>query len=222
MDLSRASLFSLTIEHLILSVSAAGIAALAGVSLAVFATRKFGQPFMPMVRDAASLAQTIPPAAVLALAIPFLGFGSKPVLFALVLYSILPVLNNTLAALEGLSPSVLETGSWHGSKPVSGSVKDRNTAGPAHNRHRCPDKHSHQCGNIHHRCHSRCRRTGFPHRGRPNPKQPRLGISGSRCVRSAGTIAEPSTQVIGKPSFARWTYTESLEASPHHAVPSIR
>ena len=119
----RASLFSLTIEHLILSVSAAGIAALAGVSLAVFATRKFGQPFMPMVRDAASLAQTIPPAAVLALAIPFLGFGSKPVLFALVLYSILPVLNNTLAALEGLSPSVLETAHGMGLSPFQVLLK---------------------------------------------------------------------------------------------------
>ena len=114
----RAALFTLTVQHLVLSLSAAGIAAAIGVSCAVFATRPFGRGFLPLIRDTSSLAQTIPPAAVLALAIPFLGFGAKPVLLALVLYSILPVLNNTLTAIEGLPESVLMAARGMGMSPV--------------------------------------------------------------------------------------------------------
>jgi len=104
----RASLFSLTIQHLIISLSAAAVAALIGVFFGIFVTRPVGRSFLPLVRDTLSLAQTIPPVAVLALAIPFLGFGFKPVFLALVLYSILPVLNNTVTGLETLPAPVLE------------------------------------------------------------------------------------------------------------------
>lgn len=104
----RASLFTLTLEHLYISLVAGIIASIIGVSLGIAATRPSGRAFLPLIRDASSLAQTIPPAAVLALAIPFLGFGFKPVLLALVLYSVLPVLNNTLTGLETLPEPVLE------------------------------------------------------------------------------------------------------------------
>ena len=73
---------------------------------------------LPLTRDASALAQTVPPAAVLALAIPFLGFGTEPVLLALVLYSVLPVLNNTLAGLENLDAAVLESARGMGMGPV--------------------------------------------------------------------------------------------------------
>ncbi len=114
----RATLLSLTIQHLTLSLSAAGISALTGVFLAIAATRRHGRDFLRMIRDISSLAQTIPPTAVLALAIPFLGFGYKPVLLALVLYSILPVLNNTLTALECLPKPILEAAQAMGMKPL--------------------------------------------------------------------------------------------------------
>lgn len=104
----RESLFKLTAEHLGISLAASAIASLIGILLGIAATRPSGRAFLPLVRDASSLAQTVPPAAVLALAIPFLGFGFEPVLLALVLYSVLPVLNNTLAGLENLPDAVLE------------------------------------------------------------------------------------------------------------------
>jgi osmoprotectant transport system permease protein len=104
----RASLLSLTFDHLFISLAASVAAALIGITLGIAATRPGGRAFLPLIRDASSLAQTVPPAAVLALAIPFLGFGFKPVLLALVLYSVLPVLNNTLTGLETLPEPVLE------------------------------------------------------------------------------------------------------------------
>ncbi|OQX29092.1 MAG: hypothetical protein B0D92_05450 [Spirochaeta sp. LUC14_002_19_P3] len=110
----RSPLYSLLFQHLLISLTAAVIAAVIGVLLAVAATRRRGRAFLPLIRDASSLAQTIPPIAVLALAIPFLGFGFKPVLLALVLYSILPVLNNTLSALETLPKAILEAAAGMG------------------------------------------------------------------------------------------------------------
>jgi len=104
----RESLIKLTTEHLLLSLLAGAVAAVIGMGLGIAATRRAGRPFLTLIRDVSSLAQTMPPAAVLALAIPFLGFGFKPVLLALVCYSTLPVLNNTLAAIENLPRPVLE------------------------------------------------------------------------------------------------------------------
>lgn len=104
----RESLTRLSAEHLLLSLLAGAVATAIGMSLGIFATRRAGKPFLQLIRDISSLAQTMPPAAVLALAIPFLGFGFKPVLLALVCYSTLPVLNNTLVAIENLPKPVLE------------------------------------------------------------------------------------------------------------------
>jgi len=104
----RESIARLTAEHLLISLLAGAMAILIGMSLGIVATRRAGKPFLPLIRDVSSLAQTMPPAAVLALAIPFLGFGFEPVLLALVCYSTLPVLNNTLTAIENLPKPVLE------------------------------------------------------------------------------------------------------------------
>jgi len=114
----RSSLLSLTAVHLLISSSAGVAAGIIGVALGIAASRPGGRVFLPLIRDASSLAQTIPPAAVLALAIPFLGFGFEPVLLALVLYSILPVLNNTLTGLETLPEPVLEAARGMGMSPL--------------------------------------------------------------------------------------------------------
>ena len=49
-----------------------------------------------------------PPVAILALAVPFLGFGFKPALLALFLYSLLPIIRNTLAGIESVPQEIVE------------------------------------------------------------------------------------------------------------------
>jgi osmoprotectant transport system permease protein len=119
----RSSLISLTAVHLLISLSAGAAAGIIGVLLGIAVTRPAGREFLPLVRDLSSLAQTVPPAAVLALAVPFLGFGFKPVFLALVLYSILPVLNNTLTGLETLPEPVLEAAGGMGMSPFQVLMK---------------------------------------------------------------------------------------------------
>ncbi|MEK6422966.1 MAG: ABC transporter permease [Burkholderia gladioli] len=104
----RASLVSLTLSHLALvavsSLIGSALAILAGIAV----TRPAGADFLPVARSIANLGQTFPPVAVLALAVPAVGFGAKPVLLALTLYGLLPVFESTLAGLGAISPATLD------------------------------------------------------------------------------------------------------------------
>lgn len=95
-------------NHALLVLISATIGTFAAVAGGIFATRPSGRDFLPLVSQIASIGQTFPPVAVLALAVPVLGFGEGPTLVALVLYGLLPVLRNTLAGLDGIDPAVTE------------------------------------------------------------------------------------------------------------------
>ena len=104
----RASLLTLLGEHLVLVAVSGSAATVFGISLGVLVTRPAGRDFLEIVRDLSSLAQTFPPVAVLALAVPALGFGFKPAVTALFVYSILPVINNTISGLAAVPPDIVE------------------------------------------------------------------------------------------------------------------
>jgi osmoprotectant transport system permease protein len=104
------SFLSLTGNHLALVAAASGLATLAGGGASVLVTRASGREFRFLVEILAVAGQTVPPVAVLALAVPALGFGWWPALLALALYGLLPVAENTLAGLDGVPPAVLEAG----------------------------------------------------------------------------------------------------------------
>jgi osmoprotectant transport system permease protein len=78
------------------------------VSLAVLVSRPIGAEFLPLSRSLVNIGQTFPPVAVLALAVPVLGFGEKPTLVALFLYGLLPIFENTLTGLTTLPAAVME------------------------------------------------------------------------------------------------------------------
>jgi osmoprotectant transport system permease protein len=102
----RASFFSLWLSHLGLVAAGSGAAAVLGVGLAVFATRPAGRDFRPIVSALTTIGQTFPPAAVLALAVPAVGFGPRPTIVALFLYGLLPIVENAVAGLEGVPSAV--------------------------------------------------------------------------------------------------------------------
>ncbi len=106
---TRDSFWFLLQSHIWLVLVSATIGSLVAVSAGIFVTRPAGRDFLPLVSQIASIGQTVPPVAVLALAVPVMGFGEKPTLLALVLYGLLPILRNTLAGLGGINPTVLES-----------------------------------------------------------------------------------------------------------------
>ena len=104
----QTSLLDLTLNHLLIVAIATTAATLVAVGLAVLVTRPFGAEFLPLSRSLANIGQTFPPVAVLALAVPVLGFGSGPTLVALFLYGLLPIFENALTGLTTLPPAVTE------------------------------------------------------------------------------------------------------------------
>lgn len=104
----RASLAVFVWEHVRLVAISSGITVLLGVPLGVSVTRPGGREFLPVVTDITSFGQTFPPVAVLALAVPMLGFGLVPTVFALFLYGLLPVVRNTIAGLGAVPPHLLD------------------------------------------------------------------------------------------------------------------
>ena len=103
---ARDSFVALWLSHAGLVVAASLAATLLGVGLAIFVTRPAGRDFRPIVSALATVGQAFPPAAVLALAVPALGFGPRPTIVALFLYGLLPVIDNAIAGLEGVPSAV--------------------------------------------------------------------------------------------------------------------
>ncbi len=103
------SLLNLTLSHIGIVVVATLAATIVAVGLAIVVTRPAGAEFLPLSRMLSNTGQTFPPVAVLALAVPILGFGTAPTLVALFLYGLLPIFENALTGLTTISPEVEES-----------------------------------------------------------------------------------------------------------------
>lgn len=93
------SFVSLALAHLMLVGISSLVAIVIGVGLGVVVTRPSGMEFRSLVETVAAAGQTFPPVAVLAIAVPVMGFGPQPAIIALVLYGLLPILQATLAGM---------------------------------------------------------------------------------------------------------------------------
>jgi osmoprotectant transport system permease protein len=99
------SFVSLMLAHLKIVGLSSSAAIVVGLAAGIFATRTRGREFRPLIETLVSIGQTFPPVAVLAVAVPLIGFGEAPALIALALYGLLPVLQSTLAGLESIPAS---------------------------------------------------------------------------------------------------------------------
>ncbi len=98
----------LTLDHLGLVMASSTLGGLLAVAAGIFVTRPRGADYRGLVQTLSTMGQTIPPVAVLALAVPLAGFGAVPALLALTLYGLLPVVENTIAGLLRVPVSVRE------------------------------------------------------------------------------------------------------------------
>lgn len=112
-----ASFPALVVAHMQLVLASSGIAMLIGVPAGIFATRRAGAEFRPTLETVVAAGQTFPPVAVLALAVPVIGFGVKPALIALALYGLLPIVQNTIAGLLAVPAASVEAGRGLGMTP---------------------------------------------------------------------------------------------------------
>ncbi|NHM92631.1 MULTISPECIES: ABC transporter permease [Staphylococcus] len=101
-------LFNKTMEHLYISVIALVLAIIFSVPLGILLTRT--KRLAKVSLTIASVLQTIPTLAVLALMIPLFGVGKVPAIVALFFYVLLPILNNTIIGVESIDKNVREAG----------------------------------------------------------------------------------------------------------------
>lgn len=95
-------------EHLYISLIAVVLGIIVAVPLGVVLTRmKRGAGF---VIGVVNIFQTLPSLAILAFFIPILGVGKIPAIVALFFYSVLPILRNTYAGVQGVNKNLLESG----------------------------------------------------------------------------------------------------------------
>ena len=109
----------------LLLVSQAGLVAVAslaaaavGLGLAIGVTRESGRQFRAIVAALTAAGQTFPPAAVLAITVPIVGFGAAPTAIALFLYGLLPIVENAVAGLEAVPDGVREAALGMGLSPA--------------------------------------------------------------------------------------------------------
>jgi osmoprotectant transport system permease protein len=111
------SLPQLMAEQLFLVAVASAVALVVGSILGALALTPIGRAFRDLIVSTGSIAQTIPSVAIMALAVPLTGYGAEPVVIALVLYSILPIMLNVIAGIEGVSPEAHDAAVGMGMAP---------------------------------------------------------------------------------------------------------
>ncbi len=103
--------------HVWIVAVSSGAAALVGIAAGIAVTREAGREFRPLVETLVAVGQTVPPVAVLAIAVPLLGFGAAPTLLALFLYGLLPIVRGTIAGIEAVPAAVVEAATGAGMSP---------------------------------------------------------------------------------------------------------
>jgi osmoprotectant transport system permease protein len=104
-------------QHIGLVLVSSSIAVIIATVAALATTSKTGLAFKPVMEMLAGMGQTFPPVAVLAVAVPAVGFGELPALIALSIFGVLPVLQATMAGLASVPPSVLDSARAMGMTP---------------------------------------------------------------------------------------------------------
>jgi osmoprotectant transport system permease protein len=111
---TQESFTALLASHLAIVAGSSAISLIIGVAAGVFVTRRAGREFRPLVETLVAIGQTVPPVAVLAIAVPLIGFGALPALIALALYGLLPVVRATIAGIESVPRGVVEVADGQG------------------------------------------------------------------------------------------------------------
>lgn len=96
-----------TWEQIYISAIALALGIIVAVPLGIVLTRF--KKVAKLVIGLASMLQTIPSLALLALMIPILGIGKVPAIVALFIYSLLPILRNTYAGMEDVNPTLIDS-----------------------------------------------------------------------------------------------------------------
>ena len=104
-------------QHCAIVACSSALAILTGVPAGILLTRQRLRAWAPRVVAVVNVGQTVPSLAVIALSVGLLGIGARTAIIAMWTYSLLPILNNTLAGLREVDPQLIEAANGMGMRP---------------------------------------------------------------------------------------------------------
>lgn len=105
-------------QHIQLVMTGSFFAILIGVPIGIVLTRKFMRPFRKISLSLLGLCQTIPSLAVLAIVMTWVGIGPKTAIIGLIVYSLLPIIRNTVAGIDNINPILIDAARGMGMTPM--------------------------------------------------------------------------------------------------------
>ena len=110
-------ILDLTLHHIELSLYAVAFALAIGVPLGILCY--VVRPIATVVLNAVSIIYTVPTLAMFGLMLPLIGIGFLPAVVAVVLYSLLPIVQNTYTGLRAVAPEIREAAKGLGMSPAA-------------------------------------------------------------------------------------------------------
>lgn len=104
----REELIYLGQQHLYLVGVSMCLALFVGLPSGILLSRPFARRWAESAMQIFNIGNTLPPLAVLALAMIVVGIGDNPAIIALFLASLLPIVRNTYSGLNAIQPSLIE------------------------------------------------------------------------------------------------------------------
>lgn len=97
---------SATLRHVYITVTAVIISIVTGISIGMLIAKH--KRLSSIIIGIAGIIYTIPSLALLGILVSFVGFGIKPTIIALVLYSQLMIIRNTYVGINSVDPAIVE------------------------------------------------------------------------------------------------------------------
>jgi len=116
--LTYSNVFEALNQHLMLMLVSMIGAIIIGMAIGIMLSRPKLYYIGRGVENIVNVGQTIPSLAILALFFTILGLGFRVAVFALFLYSILPILRNTFAGITNVQASIIESAKGMGMTPL--------------------------------------------------------------------------------------------------------
>lgn len=120
---SRTPLAVYFMEHIWMVLLSSLIAVVVGTSLGLFITTSYGREFKELFLKIVNFGQAFPSPALLALAVPILGYGIKGALIALVIYALMPIVYNVVTGIEEVPNNMIDAAKGMGMSEVEIYIK---------------------------------------------------------------------------------------------------
>lgn len=108
-------------EHLFISMSALVLGAIVAVPLGLLISKS--KKVSNVVIGVSSVLQTIPSLALLAMMVPIFGVGKFPAIIALFIYSLLPIIRNTVLGINSVNENIVDAAKGMGFTPFQLTFK---------------------------------------------------------------------------------------------------